>query len=199
MAATNCRPGDLAIVVNTDLSENLGQIVEVLGLQTGTPFIMSGLGHMWQVRTAGGRATLHWRMFDKSIVQHAEGPVPDRCLRPVSGLTDDDSVRTDLGKKSSLPRRKRRPAVNAENQRLQGRVQHTQTESSPKSGTKKQSSPARVIDPQARHFASLDNLTVGMSPQERAQYLIKFCESLDSSSAAPASSSRSPQTPTTKS
>jgi hypothetical protein len=111
MQQLHCKIGDLAIVVNTELPENLGQIVEVLGLPTGKPFILSGIGHIWQVRTASGRATLHWRMVDNAIVQHAEGPAPDRCLRPVSGLTDADAVHADLGKKLASPRRKRRTVV----------------------------------------------------------------------------------------
>lgn len=112
MQQLHCKIGDLAIVVNTELPQNLGQIVEVLGLPTGKPFTMRGHGHVWQVRTASGRAMLHWRVHrDNAIVQYAEGPAPDRCLRPVSGLTDDDAVLTDLGKKQATPRRKTKTIV----------------------------------------------------------------------------------------
>lgn len=38
-------------------------------------------------------------------------PVPDRCLRPVSGLTDDDGAKVDTGKQQSAPRRRRKPGA----------------------------------------------------------------------------------------
>ena len=83
----NCKIGDLAIVVSTELPQNVGQIVEVLGLQNDT-FDLSGQGHIWHVRTVSGRSTLHYRRnrLGGRIDQMAEGPAPDRCLRPVSGL-----------------------------------------------------------------------------------------------------------------
>lgn len=116
MTALNCKVGDLAIVVATELPENLGQIVEVLGLQTGVPFSMTGRGHMWQVRAISGRATLTYRFNEAVIrvVEHSEGPAPDRCLRPVSGLTDADGASKDTGKRQPAPRRKRKPVVMAE-------------------------------------------------------------------------------------
>lgn len=103
----NCKAGDLAIVVSTELPENLGQIVEVLGLQTGTPVELTGLGHVWRVRALGGRRTLFYRFNnDGRIVQHAEGPAPDRCLRPISGLLDDVAARVS----QDVPCRKQRAA-----------------------------------------------------------------------------------------
>lgn len=92
MGALNCKPGDLAIVVNTELPENLGQIVEVVSVQTGYPCTLIGKGHVWYVRTASGRATLTYRhnhVPNPTFAQHADGPAPDRCLRPISGLDDD--------------------------------------------------------------------------------------------------------------
>lgn len=82
-----CKIGDLAIVVSAKLPQNLGQIVEVLGPQTGVPFRLTGPGHVWQVRAVSGRESLYYR-FDKDgrVVQHAEGPVPDCRLRPMSGV-----------------------------------------------------------------------------------------------------------------
>jgi hypothetical protein len=48
------------------------------------------------------------------------------------------------------------------------------------SDMKKPSSPKpiRVMDERDPMWSSLNNLTVGMTPQERAEYLIKFVESL---------------------
>ena len=110
MQTLNCKIGDLAIVVNTELPENLGQIVEVLGLPQSGPLDMTGHGHLWHVRTVSGRETLVYRFNYEGgrTEKYAEGPVPDHCLRPVSGLTDADSVYADLGKKLESPRRKRK-------------------------------------------------------------------------------------------
>ena len=105
----NCRIGDLAIVVSAELTENLGQIVEVVGLPQSGPLDMTGHGHLWHVRTVSGRETLVYRFNYEGgrTEKYAEGPVPDACLRPVSGLTDADSLHADLGKKLTSPRRKR--------------------------------------------------------------------------------------------
>lgn len=92
MQKLNCKVGDLAIVVSAKLPQNLGQIVEVIGPQTGKPFALTEPGHVWQVRGVSGRASLYY-MFDKDrrVVQHVEGPVPDCRLRPVSGICPADA------------------------------------------------------------------------------------------------------------
>lgn len=121
MQQLHCKIGDLAIVVNTDLPQNLGQIVEVLGLPLrASKLDVIGRGHLWQVRTVSGRPTLVYCIYTDPVrfEAYTEGPVPDRCLRPVSGLTDGDAVRTDLGKKRSPPRRKTKPVVKAAEQVL---------------------------------------------------------------------------------
>ena len=108
MSQLYCKVGDLAIVVNTELPQNLGQIVEVLGLPSGEDFRTRLPGHLWQVRAVSGRRTLSYRdNFSGTITKYSEGPAPDRCLRPVSGLTDDDSVEVGVGRKT--PRSKSRP------------------------------------------------------------------------------------------
>mgnify|MGYP000361127339 CR=1 FL=1 len=92
MQKLNCKVGDLAIVVSATLVENIGHLVEVIGLQRGKPFRLNGSGHVWQVRTVSGRKTLHYRYRDDgTFVKLATGPVPDRRLRPVSGLTGIDT------------------------------------------------------------------------------------------------------------
>lgn len=106
MTALNCKPGDLAIVVATELPENLGQIVEVLGIQTGKPLDLPDHGHVWQVRTVSGRKTLIYRVATVTRPKrfhHAEGPAPDRCLRPVSGLTDGDAASDGSGVQRAVP------------------------------------------------------------------------------------------------
>ena len=78
MGKLNCKIGDLAIVVNAHQTQNIGQIVEVLGPQTKVPFDLNGPGHVWQVRAVSGRATLIYLFpTEGKVVQHAEGPAPD--------------------------------------------------------------------------------------------------------------------------
>lgn len=104
MTQLNCKPGDLAIVVCAENPENLGQIVEVLGLPNGRPFKWTEAGHAWRVRTVSRRKTLMYvfRSEADRIARHAYGPVPDRCLRPVSGLADGDETAGALGKDQSV-------------------------------------------------------------------------------------------------
>lgn len=107
----NCKVGDLAVVVSAELSENLGQIVEILAPATGIPFLLVESRQVWQVVTVSGRKTLLYRFNQENgrVDQHSEGPVPDRCLRPVSGLTDggEEPTGADIGR----PARRRRPRV----------------------------------------------------------------------------------------
>lgn len=78
MQKLNCKVGDLAIVVSAKLPQNVGQIVEVLGPQTGKPFALTDLGHMWQVRAVSGRESLYYLLERTGhVVQHVQGPVPD--------------------------------------------------------------------------------------------------------------------------
>ena len=109
MQKLNCKPGDLAIVVSAAQPQNIGQILLVLGLPTGKPFNLPGHGHVWQVRAVSGRKTLRYRHADGRIVQHVEGPAPDRRLRPVSGLDDGDAVQEDVALTKTKSRHKRKP------------------------------------------------------------------------------------------
>ena len=88
MQQLNCAIGDLAIVTSAVLPENLGQIVEILGPQTGKPFALVGAEHFWEVRTVSGRPTLVYRFrgAHTRIRRSVVGPVPDCRLRPISGL-----------------------------------------------------------------------------------------------------------------
>lgn len=100
MPKYNCKPGDLAIVVNALLPENIGQIVEVLGPQTNKPFHLQGPGHVWQVRTVSGRKSLCYRIpkgGKERIERRSKGPAPDCRLRPIAGLKPSEKVEEDLG------------------------------------------------------------------------------------------------------
>ena len=95
---TNCQIGDLAIVISAEQSQNLGQIVEVVGRNKGKPFGLKGPGIVWQVRTVSGRETLYYLFRDLGkVVLLAEGPAPDCRLKPVTGLPDGDKARTEAG------------------------------------------------------------------------------------------------------
>lgn len=103
MTALNCKVGDLAIVIRSQVPENIGQIVEVLGPQDGRPFTLPWPGHCWRVRAVSRRRTLtyHFTFPKVGSVPRKErrcyGPVPDAFLRPVSGLVDPQQVSEDLG------------------------------------------------------------------------------------------------------
>jgi len=84
--------GDLAVVVSATVSQNIGQIVEVLGQQQAGTLRLEGLGHIWHVRTVSGRSSLHYLYQSGKIVAAAEGPAPDFTLVPVTGLPDVDGI-----------------------------------------------------------------------------------------------------------
>lgn len=112
MGKLNCKIGDLAIVVNGYRTQNIGQLVEVLGPPTKVPFGLSGTGHVWQVRAVSGRPTLaYFFPADRKVVQHIEGPAPDCRLSPVPGLGLGDEVREVLGVGRSVPARRRKSRV----------------------------------------------------------------------------------------
>jgi hypothetical protein len=91
MQKLNCAVGDLAIVFSAEQTDNLGQIVKVLGPQTGKPFTLQGPGHVWQVKAVSGRKTLTYVFReDGRRVRHIVGPAPDCRLRPISGLGPGD-------------------------------------------------------------------------------------------------------------
>jgi hypothetical protein len=92
MQKLNCKVGDLAIVVSAKLPQNVGQIVEVIGLQTGKPFALTDPGQVWEVRAVSGRDSLYYLLERTGrVVQHVQGPVPDSRLRPVSGIAPADA------------------------------------------------------------------------------------------------------------
>ena len=111
MQKLHCKVGDLAIVVSAELPENIGQIVEILGLKARRGPNVQGPGHVWCVFAVSGRPTLTYRHNDGTgrIDKLVRGPVPDCRLRPVSGLPDGDAVHEDVVAKKTVPRRKRKP------------------------------------------------------------------------------------------
>lgn len=77
----NCKPGDMAISVNTRWPENLGVIVTVLRRHVDSPeWNFGGKPAWWCVSTS----LMTWH-FERSgrMVRDYEGPVPDVNLRPI--------------------------------------------------------------------------------------------------------------------
>ena len=80
-AKLNCSVGDLAITVDSNLPENLGNIVRVIspvGFQEW-PRFKEPL-YTWNVEIASETGLLHYR-FNQVLRTAKSGPVPDRCLR----------------------------------------------------------------------------------------------------------------------
>ncbi len=80
---TNCKPGDLAVVVKAHNACNIGTIVHVIGLYTGQSDLCAPEGDViWQAKAS------HPMTYDYSgaLRRRRMGPVPDSQLRPIRGL-----------------------------------------------------------------------------------------------------------------
>lgn len=77
----NCKPNDLAVSVNTDMPANNGLIVRVIRRHTNEPGWNFGDSPSWWCESA---TPMTW-FFKKTGQVHKshQGPVPDRCLRPI--------------------------------------------------------------------------------------------------------------------
>lgn len=81
----NCKPGDLAVVVRSRTSSNVGKIVHVLARHAiGDSRIVSVDEDLlvWLCHTAG--SPLRWQnAVGGGEAQSDTGPIPDSCLRPL--------------------------------------------------------------------------------------------------------------------
>lgn len=82
--ALNCKPGDLAVTVNTEFPENSGQIVRVLYRHISTPEWDWGEVPAWWCVCQDMTV---WQM-NGNYVYSLEGPIPDRNLRPIDSSSD---------------------------------------------------------------------------------------------------------------
>ena len=83
MTKLNCKVGDLAITVNTELWMNQGFIVRVIewiGMMEWSNF---GLIPVWRVEPVNEFQFLYYKSGDWTEALEV-GPVPDRCLRPIT-------------------------------------------------------------------------------------------------------------------
>ncbi|MBM3345672.1 MAG: hypothetical protein FJY55_04130 [Betaproteobacteria bacterium] len=78
-----CKPGDLAIVINAQISDNLGNIVRILRLDDGSgKFVFKGQGRVWIVASP---RPMTWALRGKQY-RDTTGPVPENRLQPIRGL-----------------------------------------------------------------------------------------------------------------
>lgn len=79
----NCNKGDLAIVVSSTSESNIGLFVEVIRPwepgQGGVDEILDS-GHLWHCKAKGD---IRYKSISGQVVHLSEGPIPDRCLRPI--------------------------------------------------------------------------------------------------------------------
>ena len=88
----NCKPGDMALIVSSQIESNLGVLVDVIGAPDGKIHIAQNLGHLWHCKVRG--VVTYVSVTGKRIVT-SEGPVPDACLRPIRGRENPEkSTRT---------------------------------------------------------------------------------------------------------
>lgn len=91
MQKLNCGVGDLAVTVASLNLENLGNLVEVLRAADPAVWRLNGeTGHLWWVRSLGRPMVYSYSGDSRFTLE--EGPVPDRCLRPIRSEGDPDAV-----------------------------------------------------------------------------------------------------------
>jgi len=79
----NCKPGDLAIVVDAYNPCNIGSILKVLKTHRNQRELLVEPGdHIWMVQATHPQAY----EIGQKIVWRTKGPVPDSFLRPIRGL-----------------------------------------------------------------------------------------------------------------
>ena len=80
----NCRVGDLAITVEAELTENIGNIVRIVaagGYREWSDFVQPLF--VWQVEALGPECPLHYQVGLAPIDAKMTGQVPDMFLRPI--------------------------------------------------------------------------------------------------------------------
>lgn len=79
----NCKPGDLALIIDSVVEENLGVFVDVIGEPNGEIELTRETGQLWHCKARG--VITYVTVTGKRIVT-PEGPIPDACLRPIRGM-----------------------------------------------------------------------------------------------------------------
>lgn len=78
----NCKPGDLAVVVDSDIGENVGMFVDVIEAYrpTADGIVLLADGRVWLCRARG--RIVYRNIFGEAAIAR-EGPIPDAVLRPI--------------------------------------------------------------------------------------------------------------------
>jgi len=96
----NCKPGDLAIIIASKVPANIGRIVEIVCMRPAGRFDHKEYGpaiadeSMWEIRfigSSGWGLKVSGRLFESWISW-----IPDRKLRPVSGIPVHDEQQMEM-------------------------------------------------------------------------------------------------------
>lgn len=92
----NCKPGDLAIVIASDIPENIGLFVDVIEADDPDKhrfgIALLNVGQVWQCRARG---QITYRDLFGRMAVATEGPIPDSALRPIRPPEQDTNVNTE--------------------------------------------------------------------------------------------------------
>jgi len=80
----NCKPGDLAYIVDSQFPENIGRVVKVVSGHGD----FRGEGFCWNI--VATTALKGEGEIDGRIMYQRDGFIADSCLRPISGVPVDD-------------------------------------------------------------------------------------------------------------
>lgn len=78
----NCKPGDLAVVLYSDIPENVGLFVDVIEADDPNKHGIALL-HDGQVWICRARGVIKYRNIFGEACQLKEGPIPDEVLKPI--------------------------------------------------------------------------------------------------------------------
>ena len=85
--SARCKVGDLAVVVNADILNNLGNIVEILAVHDGSGDINFRTSEtVWWVHCVH---EMTYQFPHRGVIRRREGPVPDSRLMPIRGQERD--------------------------------------------------------------------------------------------------------------
>lgn len=90
----NCKPGDLAVILYSDIPENIGLFVDVIEADDPIRHGVSLLhpGPIWQCRARG---IIRYRNILGELILVGEGPIPDEVLKPIRPPGQDTDTRTE--------------------------------------------------------------------------------------------------------
>jgi hypothetical protein len=109
MRKLNCKPGDLAIIIDAYNAVNIGAIVRVIAThKKQNALAKEADDHLWTVTAPH---PLVYAIAGKLICKR-RGPAPDATLRPIRGLTEladiaIENSKQEIDKQSCRPKARR--------------------------------------------------------------------------------------------